>query len=240
MRSSCVFPRWWWLALSVLVLGAGCLELGEPQDPCNHDGVCDAELGETAILCPDECEPAPDALSCYASTLCLRCCGADPACQAACLAELSPTGAAQDGAIDGCVADAAGGVCASRCSAGQTPDCTACLQDACAQEITACDWAPHSGTTTCIAQLDGQDPCLSTCAAPLQGGDADTCPEDPGLLCHQACFSRLSVEGWRAYRALITCAGERCEAECFQGTGETCSACLQTSCTVALADCEAG
>ena len=226
-------------ALCPFTLGAGCLDLGEPADPCNHDGLCDADLGETAVLCPDECEPDPDALSCYASSLCLRCCGADPACQAACLAELSPTGAAQDDAIDACVADAGSGVCAARCAGGQTEDCTACLQEACATEIAACDWAPFTGTTTCIAQLDGQDPCLAACAVPLASGDESTCPADPGLQCHQQCFSRLTAEGWLAYLDLINCANASCQADCFQGTGETCSACLQTGCPVELADCEA-
>ncbi|HEX3343490.1 MAG TPA: hypothetical protein VHS09_02910 [Polyangiaceae bacterium] len=203
-------------------------------------GQCVATACATAIMA---CNGAPD---CATYLSCLDGCppgadgNVDPTCAAGCPQATSSTGQSSEAQLTTCRTSGAGASCAG--CGGSTdggveggllhescaPDldaangCAKCLHEECCDARLAC-----LNDVSCSALVD----CESDCQAglPDDAGPAGAPPDGGHYSCDEWCNAKTNP-GLEKYAQYLTCGEVLCQAASACGGGDTCTACVDTSC----------
>ncbi len=197
----------------------------------DNDGMTDC----TDVDCANDaaCQQGNGELSCMGINACFQCCPQnDRDCGTACMNAGSQSGQAALQSLVTCMQNN----CATQCNGSDNEACNTCLDSNCSAELDACNWETN-GTGGCRAFMSCSNNCPQMAA---QGsGNAQTCPNDPGLTCIQGCMHDTSQAGFDAYVAIVDCAYANCKTECVDNYDQTqCNNCLGQHCTTEINNCQ--
>jgi hypothetical protein len=226
--------------------GDGLTDCADPDcatDPaCLDDEICNNDIdddGDGDTDCDDvDCDGTPACvfgdLSCKGIRYCYACCASgDQTCVDACYAAGTAAGKAGVDAIHTCTESN----CTSECS-GATPEaCETCVNANCILQLSECDWEPV-GSGVCVDLYN----CVAICPEPEQNhtGGASTCPSNPGLVCHQDCYTAADADAVVKMRAWLFCMEEQCYEPCYGPNSDStdCQNCYMAACSAEVDACQ--
>ncbi len=214
---------------------AACQGGGETNCSDGVDNDNDGMIDCSDVDCANDaaCQGGNGALSCMGINACMQCCAQnDQDCVTACMNAGSQGGQAALNGIVTCMRNS----CNTECSGNDNEACNNCLDQHCQAELDACDWET-TGTGGCQAFMSCSNNCPQM--AGQGSGNAQTCPNDPGLTCIQDCMHQTSQAGFDAYIAIVDCAYAHCQSECIDNYDQNaCNTCLGQNCQTEINNCQ--